>query len=60
MHTGVETTAARYDGVDVLRISGRFELVYEAAARGHDIPSHCADCDRDRCHGRGLYGLAGA
>ena len=35
-HTGVEATAARYDGCDVLRISGRLKLVYDAAARGHD------------------------
>jgi hypothetical protein len=49
----VETTAARYDGGDVLRISGRLKLVYDAAARGHDIPSHCTDCD---CEGGAMIG----
>ena len=42
-HTGVEAAAARHDSGDVLRISGCFNLVYDAAARGHDNPSHCAD-----------------
>ncbi|XAT57606.1 hypothetical protein GN241_09675 [Rhodobacteraceae bacterium IMCC1335] len=32
-HIGAETTAARYDGRDVLRISGRLKLVYDATAR---------------------------
>jgi len=59
-HTGVETTAARYDGGDVLGISGRLKLVYDAAARGHDIPSHCAYRDRNGCHDRCLCRLAGA
>ena len=51
----MEATADRYDGSYVLRISGRLKLVYDVAVRGHDIPSHCADCD---CDGY-LYGLAG-
>ena len=41
----MKVTAARYDGGDALRISGRLKLVYDAAARGHDNPSHCAYCD---------------
>ena len=41
----METTAARYDGGDVRRISGRLKLVYDVAAKGHDILSHCAYCD---------------
>jgi hypothetical protein len=32
-HIGAETTAARYDGRGVLRISGRLKLVYDATAR---------------------------
>ena len=59
-HIGAETTAARYDGRDVLRISGRLKLVYDANARGRDIPSHCAERDCDGCHDRCLCGLAGA
>ena len=37
----METTAARYDGGDVPRVSGRLKLVYDFAVKGHDIPSHC-------------------
>ena len=59
-HTGVETTAARYDGGDVLGISGRLKLVYDAAGRGNDISSHCVDCDCNGWHHRCLYRLAGA
>jgi hypothetical protein len=59
-HTGVEVTAARYDGGDVLRISGRLKLVYDAAARGHDTSRHCSDCDCDGCHDRYICRLAGA
>ena len=36
---------ASYDGHNVLHISGRLKLVYDATARGHDIPSHCTYCD---------------
>ena len=57
----METTAARYEGGDVLRISGRLELVHDAAAKGHDTPSHCADRDCDGAmHDRCLCGLAEA
>ena len=41
----MKVTATRYDGRDVLRISGRLTLVYDVAAKGHDILSHCAYCD---------------
>ena len=50
----------RYDGCDVLRISRRLKLVYDAAARGDDIPSPCAYWDCDGRHDRCLCGLAGA
>jgi hypothetical protein len=40
----MEATAARYDDADVLRISGRLKLFYDAASRGHDIPIHCSNC----------------
>ena len=50
----------RYDGPDVLRISGRRTLVYDAATRGHDIPSHWTDCSCDGCHDWCLYRLARA
>ena len=55
----METTAARYEGGDMLRISGRLKLVHDAAAKGHDTPSHCADCD-GAIHDRCLCGLAEA
>ena len=57
--TSMEATTARYDGRVVLRIAGRLKLVHDAAARGHDIPSHCADCDCDECYDRCLCRLAG-
>jgi hypothetical protein len=41
----MEATAARYDDADVLRISGRLKLFCDAASRGHDIPTHCSNCD---------------
>ena len=41
----VEATATRYDGGDVLRISGRLKLVCDTAVRCHDIPSYYAGCD---------------
>ena len=50
----------RYDGGDVLRISGRLKLVYDAAARGHDIPSNRTCRDRDGCHYRCLCRLVRA
>ena len=59
-HIGAETTAARYDGDDVLRVSGRLKLVYDAAARGHDIPNHCAYRDRDGGHEGCFCAWAGA
>ena len=57
--TGLEVAAACYDGGEVLRISGR-QLVYDAAARGHVIPSHCADCECDGCRYRCFCRLARA
>ena len=40
-------------GLRQLHISGRLKLVYDATARGHDIPSHCTDCD---CEGGVMIG----
>ena len=57
----MEATAARYEGGDMLRISGRLKLVHDAAVKGYDTPSHCADCDCDGAmHDRCLCGLAEA
>ena len=56
----METTAARYDGDNELRISGRLKVFCDAAAKSHDTPIHCVDCDFDGCHHRYLGGLAGA
>lgn len=40
---GLEAAGKRYDCYDVLRISERHELVYDATTRGFEIPSHCSD-----------------
>ena len=56
----MEATAARYDDADVLRISGRLKLFYDAASRGHDIPIHCSNCDCDGCYDWCLCRLARA